>query len=97
MKSNASTEALFFCLINPLIRVMSTRLPQPFRYRGHWRAQVTLKNGERPSEEVGAHQLLDQLELAIAQLRPLFLLVLGWQGRLPFRPLSQISEPGMHE
>ncbi|WP_345798290.1 hypothetical protein [Castellaniella sp. MT123] len=30
---------------------MSTRLPQPFRYRGRWRAQVTLKNGERPSED----------------------------------------------
>ncbi|WP_298017803.1 hypothetical protein [uncultured Castellaniella sp.] len=30
---------------------MSTRLPQPFRYRGRWRAQVTLKNGERSSED----------------------------------------------
>jgi integrase len=30
---------------------MSTRLPQPFRYRNRWRAQVTLQNGERPSQD----------------------------------------------
>ena len=27
---------------------MSRRIPQPFRYRNGWRAQVTLKNGKRP-------------------------------------------------
>lgn len=34
---------------------MSTRLPQPFRYRGRWRAQVTFKNGERPSQDFDTH------------------------------------------
>ncbi|MEI8303548.1 MAG: hypothetical protein WCG13_09655 [Burkholderiales bacterium] len=28
----------------------NSRMPSPFKYRGRWRAQVTLKNGTRPAE-----------------------------------------------
>jgi hypothetical protein len=29
-------------------KARKSRIPQPFAYRGGWRAQVTLKNGTRP-------------------------------------------------
>ena len=28
----------------------NAKIPSPFKYRGKWRAQVTLKNGQRPAE-----------------------------------------------
>lgn len=34
---------------------MSKRIPQPFRYRNGWRAQVTLKNGTRPIADFDTH------------------------------------------
>src|ERR1035437_3708402 len=45
------------------------RTPSPFKYRGRWRAQVTLKNGSRPFEDFSAHAdakqwIADQLSIA---------------------------------
>lgn len=38
---------------------MASRLPKPFKFRGGWRAQVTLKNGHRPHADfaAGEHHL----------------------------------------
>ena len=35
---------------------MSKALPQPFKYRGAWRAQVTCKNGTRPHADFADHE-----------------------------------------
>ena len=35
---------------------MSKALPQPFKYRGAWRAQVTCKNGTRPHADFTDHE-----------------------------------------
>ena len=35
---------------------MAKALPQPFKYRGRWRAQVTCKSGTRPHADVDDYE-----------------------------------------
>ncbi len=49
--------------------------PEPFRYRGRWRGQVTLKNGQRPAESFdtqaeAAHWIREQLQNKNAEHEP---------------------------
>ena len=42
------------------------RAPKPFEFRGQWRAQVTLKNGQRPSKDFAKHEDARQWLLNVA-------------------------------